>query len=291
MERAIRTDLALELHEDIDCGITIDGVLITNYTLDGIKVSEIEVLDEKGASLLGKPIGKYITLENSALQEGDENIHKPFVNALYKVLKKMLENDSNILVVGIGNRNVTPDALGPYVVDNVYITRHLIEEGIVKNARKISAICPGVMAQTGIETSVILKNICEEIKPDVVIAVDALAAREQSRLNTTIQICDTGISPGSGVGNRRFGLNEETLGTKVIAIGVPTVISVSSIINDALDRLGPAVDISGDDRDKLLNSAVPYEYASMFVTPKNIDEAVKRISYTISEAINKFLEL
>ncbi len=301
MDRYIRTDLALELKDDVE-----------NHNLEGIKIytnrdnkwdiveTRIDVVNEKGAKLLGKPIGTYITLESKELRKSDEDIHEPFVEVLHKHLKSMIKEDEKILVVGLGNRAVTPDALGPYVVDNLYITRHLLNEGIVKEVREISAICPGVMAQTGIESSTILKALCDEIKPDVVIAVDALAAREPERLNSTIQICDTGISPGAGVGNNRIMLNEETLGVRVIAIGVPTVISVPGIVYQAIDGMFEKVldkdmkmgdVLSEEDKFSVACELLEPDLASMFVTPKNIDEAVKRVSFTISEAINKFFEL
>lgn len=250
---------------------------------------------------MGKPIGNYITLENKELLQADESIHEQFVQVLYNNLEEMIKDAKNILVVGLGNRDVTPDALGPYVVDNLFITRHLVQEKLIKDTKILSAISPGVMAQTGVETLYILKGICKEVKPDVIIAVDALAAREPSRLNTTIQLCDTGISPGSGVGNHRLSLNEETLGVKVIAIGVPTVISVTSIISEAMEamvnelstRKDKQYEMDFDEREKydLVSRLTSPELATMFVTPKNIDESIKRISYTISEAINSFIEL
>ena len=287
MDRYVRTDLALELKDDVEEG-GLDGVRV--YTKrsknDSIIETRIEVINEKGANILGKPIGTYITLESKALRGIDEDIHKPLVEILHKHLKTMIKGKEKILVVGLGNREVTPDALGPYVVDNLYITRHLISEGIVKEVREISAISPGVMAQTGIESSTILKALCEEIKPDIVIAVDALAAREPSRLNSTIQICDTGISPGAGVGNNRIMLNEETLGVRVIAIGVPTVISVPVIVYQAIDGMLEAIldknvkvedSLSEEDKFNVACELLEPDLAAMFVTPKNIDEAVKRV--------------
>ena len=268
MDRNIRTDLALELRESYE-EEKLEGINIETANEDGIFETCIEVKDKKGEEMLGKPIGKYITLESKELREGDEDIHRPFVERLHFWLREIIGDVDSVLVVGLGNRAVTPDSLGPLVVDNLYITRHLKSEGLVKNVKELSAIAPGVMAQTGIETQRILKSLCDEVKPDVVIAVDALAAMEPSRLNTTIQICDTGINPGSGVGNNRSRLDEMTLGTRVVAVGVPTVISVQAIVE----------------------KEVSPELASMFVTPKNIDEAVKRVSYTISEAINRFFVL
>ena len=301
MDRFIRTDLAVELREDLDKEDCLDGVSLSSYMEYGVNVSKITVKNKAGAKLLGKPIGNYITLENKELLQADESIHEQFVQVLYDNLEDMLKDAKNILVVGLGNREVTPDALGPYVVDNLFITRHLIQEKLIKDTKILSAICPGVMAQTGVETLYILKGICKEVKPDVIIAVDALAAREPSRLNTTIQLCDTGISPGSGVGNHRLSLNEETLGVKVIAIGVPTVISVTSIISEAMEamvnelstRKDKHYEMDFDESEKfdLVSRLVSPELATMFVTPKNIYESVKRISYTISEAINSFIEL
>lgn len=319
MNRYARTDLALELREDIEDEQPLNGVKIYTKVSDDSDIREtiIKVTDKKGEKTLGKPIGTYITLESDMLRRSDEGIHEPFVHVLHRHLKKMIGSAQKILVIGLGNRAVTPDALGPYVVDNLYITRHLLTEGIVHNVRELSAISPGVMAQTGIETQLILKSLCQEIDPDVVIAVDALAAREPSRLNSTIQICDTGISPGAGVGNNRGQINQDTLGVKVIAIGVPTVISVPSIVNQSIEAMVNALmqgrreergasDEQADNEQPeekgfkmLLTDEEKYELAcelvepalaSMFVTPKNIDEAVKRVSYTISEAINRFFE-
>ena len=300
MERYVRTDLALELKDDVE-NEDLSGIKVyTNKDKDSmITETNIRVIDERGAKKLGKPIGTYITLESNRLRGSDEDIHTPMVGVLHKCLRSMIGDKEKILVVGLGNRAVTPDALGPYVVDNLYITRHLLSEGIVKDVREISAICPGVMAQTGIESSTILKALCDEIKPDIVIAVDALAAREPSRLNTTIQICDTGISPGAGVGNNRIVLNEQTLGVKVIAIGVPTVISVPAIVYQAIDGMLEAFlnknvrtesGLTEDEKYSVACELLEPDLAAMFVTPKNIDEAVKRVSYTISEAINKFFE-
>lgn len=304
MKRFVRTDLALELKDDIDDCDLSDGVSIYTSERENLDIKEtiIEVTNKKGEKLLGKPIGTYITLESNELRGSDESIHEPFVEVLHEHLQEMIKDARKILVIGLGNRAVTPDALGPYVVDNLYITRHLLSEGIVKNVKELSAISPGVMAQTGIETQLILKSLCKEIEPDVVIAVDALAAREPSRLNSTIQICDTGISPGAGVGNNRGKINKETLGVKVIAIGVPTVISVPAIVNQSIEAMVNALmsedknhsfetSLTDAEKYELACELVEPELASMFVTPKNIDEAVKRVSYTISEAINSFFEL
>ena len=270
----IRTDLALELKDDVEIAKTEGIEISTTINEDSdIKETIIRVTNQRGERMLGKPIGTYVTLESEWLRKYDESIHEPFITLLTKHLKNMLGSASRVLVVGLGNRNVTPDALGPHVIDNLYITRHLLREGVVCGVREISAVCPGVMAQTGIETVHMLKAICKEIKPDAIVTIDALAAREASRLNSTIQICDTGISPGSGVGNDRKKISEKNLGVKVIAIGVPTVISVSSLIH----AVAKDADIE----------TLPETILSMFVTPNDIDESIKRVSYTISEALNR----
>lgn len=263
-----RTDLALELVEDDEENAQGIKIETKNYEDGLITLSKIRITNKTGEKRLGKPKGNYITIEGRSLADEDESIHEPFIRILNEQLRLLVKDAARIFVIGLGNRGVTPDALGPFVVDNLCITRHLLKEGILKDHIELSAISPGVMAQTGIESLTILKALCNEVKPDVVLAIDSLAASEVSRLNTTIQLCDTGINPGAGVGNHRLRLSEETLGIRVIAIGVPTVISMGSILSRFVDDSG---------KEELLD---------MFVTPKNIDEAVKKISYTISEAIN-----
>ena len=217
----------------------------------------------------------------------------------------MTGRDISVLVVGLGNRQVTPDALGPYVADNLCVTRHIVREygkyamGM-ERAQLVSAIVPGVMGQTGMETLEIVKGVVTETKPDLVIAVDALAARNSRRLNRTIQIADTGIHPGSGVGNHRNGLTRETLGVPVIGIGVPTVVDAATIVSDTMENLIQAMETSETLKGvgevlKMYNNAEKYELVKelisphlngMFVTPKDEDEMVKQISYTISESLN-----
>jgi spore protease len=196
-----------------------------------------------------------------------------------------------VLIVGLGNREVTPDALGPYVVDNLFVTRHLIKEygnefKVKNRLGNVSAISPGVMGQTGMETAEIIKGIIEETHPKLIIVVDALAARSISRLNTTIQLTDTGISPGSGIGNNRNALNAETLGIKVIALGVPTVVDAVTIVADTLTQYMEKTGFEEKEIDQFVSEIRGQQMDNMFVTPKNIDEAVKRISYTVSEALN-----
>ena len=293
LENYVRTDLALELKEDISEKNDIAGVRVETYEDSeyGLTKTHIRVLDQTGAEILGKPIGNYITLESSKLCSEDENIHMPFVLALHDVLKELLHGADHILVIGLGNRNITPDALGPSVVDHLYITRHLLREGVVEHSMEISALCPGVMAQTGIETSTIIQSLCREINPDVVICIDALAAREAERLNTTIQVCDTGITPGAGVGNRRLSLNEETLGVPVNC-GWCTDCDFNASNDQSCDggTVGKITGIGPRQYEKEIVEFIQTPtVSSMFVTPKNIDELIGRVSFTISEAINRFL--
>ena len=276
-----RTDLALELKEEKNIGSAESGIIVKTRidTANHIKETKIIIKNKKGEISLGKPKGSYITIEAKNLSSNDGSFHKEMSEALFLNLKEMLGKRKKILIAGLGNANVTADSLGPKVVNNLCITRHLEREGIGEYQYELSAIAPGVMAQTGIETSEILESLAAKIRPDVLIAIDALAARSSSRLNKTIQISDTGISPGSGVGNHRREITEHTIGVPVFAIGVPTVISVPAIIHDLFGRRSLEKEYKNMDE----------EFISMHVTPKNIDESMKRISYTISEGINHLL--
>ncbi len=294
-----RTDLAVEMREDIKKEEPVSGVHVMTKNNGDTDIKEVRIVveNEEGAMCLGKPVGTYITLESEHLREFDEGFHKPMMEVLAKNLKQFIGNKKKIMVAGLGNREVTPDALGPYVIDNLYVTRHLLAEGIISQSVEVSAIAPGVMAQTGMETVMILKALAREIKPELIIVIDALAARNSDRLNKTIQLADTGITPGSGVGNHRNAINQESVGVPVLAIGVPTVISVPTIVNDAMDVMVHAIGKQGaknvlkkfsdEERYQLACEMVTPYLENMFVTPKDIDEAVKRISYTISEAINQ----
>ncbi len=302
MNRNIRTDLAIELRENYKQDSSLEGVKIKTILNEdkSVKTTIIDVINDTGASKLGKDIGTYITIECEELNEFDEGMHEPLIKELSARIKSLLGNAHSILVAGLGNRSVTPDSLGPLVIDNLYITRHLTDikgkDEEKKNKITVSAICPGVMAQTGIETVEILKGICSNIDVDTLIVIDALAARSSKRLNRTIQLTDTGISPGSGVGNNRKAITSKNMGIKVIAIGVPTVISVPSLVDDSMDIIADAFnqtygksimkEFTDEQRYHLACSLVEPELVDMFVTPKNIDELVKRISFTISEAIN-----
>ena len=254
-----RTDLALELKEEKNIGSAQSGIIVKTRidTTNHMKETKIIIKNKKGEESLGKPKGTYITIEAKDLSTNDGSFHKEMSEALFLNLKEMLNKKKKILIAGLGNANVTADSLGPKVVNNLYITRHLQKEGIGSYQFELSAIAPGVMAQTGIETSEILEALAERIKPDVVIAIDALAARSYSRLNKTIQISDTGIAPGSGVGNHRNEITQHTIGVPVLAIGVPTVISVPAIIHD----------IFGEKSLEKVSENIDEEFISMHVTP------------------------
>ena len=306
----IRTDLALETQEKMqEDKVELKGVHFTEEKIHRhLTVSTVVIETENGAKVMEKPKGTYITIEAENMDEEDEGYHREVSEQLAKTVQSLIpvkKENLSVLIAGLGNRAVTPDALGPRVVDNLYITRHIIKEyGNYafgkKRVNRISSIIPGVMAQTGMETMEIITGVVRETNPDVVIAIDALAARNTKRLNRTIQVTDTGINPGSGVGNHRHALNEKSIGVPVLAIGVPTVVDAATIVNDAMYNLVMAMNQSrelkavGTSLEKL-NEAEKYELIrellspnlnTMFVTPKDIDESVKRLSYTISEGLN-----
>lgn len=291
----VRTDLALEQRERfVSDQIEIPGVAVkeTYDDMCEVRVTTVRIETENGAAVMGKPVGNYITLEAPKMAEADESYHREISGKLMEVLEGCLpekEEGQSILIIGLGNRNVTPDALGPLVVEHLDITRHLVKEygkyALDGEAdRLVSAVVPGVMGQTGMETVEIVRGIVEETEPDFVIAIDALAARSVRRLNRTIQIADTGIAPGSGVGNHRNAITEETVGVPVIAIGVPTVVDAATIVGDSIEEYVAKCRDEGM-RENKEHLIPPYLYG-MFVTPKDIDETMERTSYTISEALN-----
>lgn len=291
----VRTDLALERRERfVSDQIEIPGVAVeeTYDDMCEVRVTTVRIETENGAAVMGKPVGNYITLEAPKMAEADESYHREISGKLMEVLEGCLpekEDGQSILIIGLGNRNVTPDALGPLVVEHLDITRHLVKEygkyALDGEAdRLVSAVVPGVMGQTGMETVEIVRGIVEETEPDFVIAIDALAARSVRRLNRTIQIADTGIAPGSGVGNHRNAITEETVGVPVIAIGVPTVVDAATIVGDSIEEYVAKCRDEGM-RENKEHLIPPYLYG-MFVTPKDIDETMERTSYTISEALN-----
>jgi spore protease len=243
----IRTDLALEAHqmavEEQEDGSEIDGVLLDETEEDGIRVTKVHIETEEGGKTIGKHPGRYLTIEAQGLRRKDTEFQNKVTTLLANQFHQFLEEagidvDAKCLVVGLGNWNVTPDALGPIVCENVMVTNHLFElapENVEEGFRSVSAVSPGVLGLTGLETSEIVKGVISQTKPDFVIAIDALASRSIERVNTTIQISDTGINPGSGIGNKRKAISKEALGVPVIAVGVPTVVDAVSIVSDSID--------------------------------------------------------
>lgn len=306
----VRTDLALETREKFqDDHVEVRGVKVEKQHMPGnMTITKVVIETENGAKVMGKPKGTYITLEAPDMAEMDEDYHREISAQLAEILKELMpieKKELSVLVAGLGNREVTPDALGPEVVDHMFITRHIIKKfgryafGLSQN-HQLSSVAPGVMAQTGMETMEILKGVVQETEPDYLIAVDALAARSTKRLGRTIQITDTGISPGSGVGNHRHGLDKKTIGIPVIAIGIPTVVDAVTIVGDTMNTLIAALEenrrLSGfaesfsrleeAEKYELIRELLSPNLNAMFVTPKDIDESVSRLSYTVSEGIN-----
>lgn len=298
----VRTDLALEARESIsEADSELRGVSVDEYyrEKEDVRVTKVTIDTKNAAKAMGKPMGIYVTMEAPAMVEPDEDNHREISKCLAEELLKLMpegDREQNILVVGLGNREVTADALGPQTVDNLFITRHIVKEygKAAYNCNKmnlLSALEPGVMARTGMETAEIVKGVVQETTPDILIVVDALAARSTRRLNRTIQITNTGIQPGSGVGNHRNALTEESLGIPVIAIGIPTVVDSATIVMDALEKLlEEEKDL--DAVNLLSRHTAPFpELNNMYMTGKDIDAVIKRVSYTVSEGINIAMEM
>lgn len=301
----IRTDLALEINENVDQSDSRYKGIIVNETVDDetqIKVTVLEIINKNGEKMLGRPMGAYITIEAEELGCADEEygtrLKEILSHHIEELLKPHMDSKKDVLVVGLGNREVTADSLGPDVVDRLGINSHLRDK--TQDDVRIAAICPGVMAQTGMETADIIKGIVKITKPAAVIAIDALAARNVNRLNTTIQLSDKGINPGSGVGNHRVGITKDNIGVPVIAIGVPTVIDAPTIVYDAIDTfLASLSEVEGlegfegimelytaEEKYALAKEVVSPTMAEMYVTPKDIDCNVQVIGSIIADSIN-----
>lgn len=304
--RTIRTDLAVEAHEYyVGDGVgTPEGVQVEHENFKDINVTIVKITNHNGEQLLKKKQGTYITIEIDNLMPDYQNKNAEII--LSQKLSKLLADNNitekdSIIVVGLGNHNITPDALGPKTISQLDITRHLFEylpDVLGSIERAVSAIAPGVLGNTGIETGEIIKAVCEKIKPKAVIAIDALASRSSSRVGTTIQLADTGIHPGSGVGNKRIGINFDTLGIPVIAIGVPTVVDAATIADDAVestleglknsgyDEFADIVtDLNEDERYRLIRHSMG-DMADMMVTPKEIDNIVSGLASLLANGIN-----
>ncbi|MBQ4076055.1 MAG: GPR endopeptidase [Clostridia bacterium] len=289
----IRTDLAMESREFLN---KKSGV--SSYIFQHGKIEEIHVHVEtkEAAKILMKDCGKYITLTYPNLLYQETGERKELVRILAETIRHMIPAEGDILIIGLGNRHITADALGSRVLDHLMVTRHMSEiamPGLKGKLRSVCAVAPGVLGITGIETAEMVHGIVEKIHPSAVIAIDALAARECSRICSTIQITDTGIRPGSGVGNHRQGLNRETLGVPVIAIGVPMVVYASVIARDALAMMMKDIGMNEDEHqsaiDVLIRRVADDGMGDLVVTPREVDDLVGRVGRIIADGINKAL--
>ena len=279
---AFRTDLAVEAIENHKTAAALPHVRQSDRTLEGFAVHEVRILSEDAAREIGKPQGRYLTLELDALIRREEDAFPRACKALSTLLRELLPhpNDGPVLIAGLGNRMITPDAIGPQTADHVIATRHLVAQSpaIFADWRPVSALAPGVLGQTGVETGEVICGVLDRVRPAAVIAVDALAAGRLSRLLRTVQLADTGITPGAGVGNARAALNKETLGVPVIAVGVPTVVDGAPLAHEISSQLGqPACEALDD-----LSQPV-------MITTRDIDREVADISRMIGYAVNMAL--
>jgi len=295
----IRTDLAIEAHEMCSKKkaeeTKVSGVTVTEEKRDGVYVTVIDISDKQGEKELGKPIGKYVTIEAPKIKFSDEaldNTAKVIAEQIRKICH--VTEDTKTLVVGLGNDMITPDALGPKVVSQLMVTNHIktyLEDVLDESYSSVCAIVPGVLGTTGIETTDIIKGVADKINPELVICVDALATRSVNRISTTVQISDTGISPGSGVYNKREEISEKSIGAKVISIGVPTVVDAATIASDSIDAVIEKNEelkilCEGNERRNIIKKALLGSEKNMMVTPKDIDLVIRRAAKVVADGIN-----
>lgn len=283
-----RTDLALELREQIKEPREISGVRLEKHKDPSgqVRITNMEILNEEGSKIIGKPKGCYITIELLDWKE-EAALQKVFI----QTLQELLGEQRRMFVVGLGNRDITPDALGPWTVDEIMVTRHILKEYGKAFSEKygwseIEALAPGVMAQTGMEVQEILQGVVKQTKPEVVLVFDALAARSMKRLGNTIQITNTGIHPGAGVGNNRKALTKETLGIEVIAIGVPTVVDAQTLAEDYMEEGLRRMGLTEEEIETFLQNTQNEKMKGMFMAGKDIDQQVRKMSKILSNAIN-----
>lgn len=308
-----KTDMAderVDTYKRVNNLTEIDGVKVESKNDEIVTTTTVDVLNENGATALSKEIGKYITMEIKDIKYLEEKDKNKIINTLSNEIKNLIGEDKtkSILVVGLGNIYVTPDSLGPKVVQSVDITRHLInfaKDLVEPDTRSVSALSPGVLGTTGIETSEIITSVCNEVKPDIVIAIDSLASSSINRLGNTIQLSNTGITPGAGVRNKREGINQNTLNVPVIAIGVPTVVDMATITSEAIDKMVEVTKQKIENGDNSVNKEQIEKVINIFnddnkynmianvldtdnfiVTPKEIDDVIQIVSDLISGGIN-----
>lgn len=297
----IHTDLALEEQERFKgTQVEISGVELEKHKSKSgiVQITTVRILNEQGANTMRKPIGNYITLEECMIEDYDQILYDEIAEEITEQLCKMIKNlsefsqNKKVIVVGLGNRDATPDALGPSVINDIVV------------GKRVMAVAPGVMAQTGLETADYVRGIAKESGAGIILAIDSLAARNTERLNTTIQITDTGINPGSGVGNHRQAINRETMGIPVIAIGVPTVVDAATIVNDVMDNLiclleenfhatglsKTMSEFNQNEKRELVKELMHKNSRDLYVTPKDIDENIAILAEIISCGMNDALE-
>ena len=297
MKQGIRTDLAVEIRESIEQEGELPGIecQMEADTESGARISKVVIKNKAGQRVMQKPVGTYITIETGELTVCEDEQREKIADTVAAHLLELApvpEKQSNgVLVVGLGNRDITPDALGPWVVGQLPTTRHLhrafpelLDEE--NPGVPLAAIAPGVMGQSGMEAVEVIKGVVREIKPDVVVIIDALAARSTERLNRTVQMTDSGISPGAGVGNFRSEISKKVLGVPVIAVGVPTVIDAATIVSDRMERALQKNGLNEREIEQFLQM-LPEEEDRFFVTPKDVDEAVRRIGDVIAQGIDR----
>lgn len=300
----IRTDLALEANAFLrgDAHTEVPGVRMQEDRRENFTISRVEIISPEGERNLGKAMGHYITIEAPGLRRRNRELQEEVGIALAEEVQRMLGlgPNSTVLVVGLGNWNATPDALGPKVVSSLLVTRHLhgrVPAELTNGLGSVAAIAPGVLGLTGIETGEIIRAIVDRIRPDVVVCIDALAARSVERIGTTVQIADTGINPGSGVGNRRAAINRETMGMPVIAIGVPTVVHAHTIAHDVIDLLGDKLrgrsvffdmftQMSTEEKRNTIREVLVPSVGDLVVTPKEVDSMITDMARVIAGALN-----
>lgn len=299
-----RTDLALEVRESFpEDDVEISGVSLQkkSYFGDRIWITTVEILNEQGAKQMQKPVGKYVTIEfteknreDSREKQGDT--WEKAAHKMAEILEEITRNrkGESYLVAGLGNRFATPDALGPFVLEDIEVNRHIRrefgEDALTKKEKELSAVSPGVMAQTGMESQEILGGIIEKVHPSCLLVIDSLASRSVNRLCTTIQITDTGICPGAGIGNNRNALNEESLHVPVIAIGVPTVVDAGTIVSECMEETLQQEGYSAKQIELFLQSLSKEHVSNLFVTPKDIDEQIRTIGKVLAKGINYFVK-
>lgn len=309
---SVRTDLAVEAKEiySKQNNGKIPGVEVLERKEGEIKITDVKITSEIGEKSMGKPMGTYITIDMPKLThyDGDamDEVSKVMANSLGSLIK--LDDSMTALVVGLGNWNVTPDALGPKVISKLMVTRHLkqlVPDSIDEGIRPVCALAPGVLGLTGIETGEIIKGVVDKIKPNLIICIDALASRKMERVNNTIQIGNTGIAPGSGVGNRRMEISEKSLGIPVIAIGVPTVVDAATMANDTIDMVLDEMikqsekggnfynmlkSIDKEEKQRLIREILDPYVGDLVVTPKEVDIVIESVSKVIANGINIALQ-